>query len=98
VRIVAVTLACLTLVWLLFALWISFETDGGGRGQVPMLAHAFGVALATMITLFIVERTWPAVCLAAWTYVGAFVLAVLAVGVALSIAGGIGAKMHSRNG
>ena len=96
--IVAATLACLTLVWLVFALRMSFETDGGVRGQVPILAHAFGVALATMITWLVVGREWPAVSLPAWTYVALFVLAMLAVGVALSVAGRIGARMHSRNG
>ena len=96
--IVAATLACLTLVWLVFALRTSFETHGGAEGQVPILAHAFGVALATLITWFVLEPAWPAVALPAWAYATVFVLAALAVGGAVYIAGRIGANRQSRNG
>lgn len=98
VTIVAAALACLTLVWLVFALRTSFETHGGAKGQVPILAHAFGVALATMITWLVVERAWQAVSLPVWAYATVFVLAALAVGGALYIAGRIGAEIQSRNG
>lgn len=96
VIIVAATLGSLTLAWLFLALRMSFETYGGAEGQVPVMAHAFGVAMAAVLTCFAVERTWLEASLPAWAYGTVFLFAMLVASGSICIGGRLGARRHRR--
>ncbi len=96
--IVGVLLACLSVASFGFAVWISVDTEGGAVGQVPVMAHAIGVPVLALVSALTFARAWPAWSLPASADVAAFMLAVVAVGGLLHMAGRLGRRMHQRRG
>jgi NADH:ubiquinone oxidoreductase subunit 6 (subunit J) len=94
--VVASVLACITLLALVFALWLSFDTEEGAIGQVPVLAYAVAVPLSAIFTVSLVDRASPQWSAPWWGYLAGFLVAVVLTGWLISTAGIPGQRAHRR--
>lgn len=104
---VPIFFALLTFAYLVFALYVSFDTEGGSIGMVPVFLHALGVPMAGLLCVFSLEAVflmdarsaqpslpeWP---VPGWAYAVGFVAAVVAVGSLIHVSGWLGARFHRR--
>jgi protein-S-isoprenylcysteine O-methyltransferase Ste14 len=95
--IVAVLFACFTVASLAFALWVSFDTEGGAIGQTPVLAYAVAVPLLATFALLFFDRAYPNWSVPWWACFAGFPIVVGLVGWLISAAGSIGERTHSRH-
>ena len=89
-------LICLAGIGFLWALWVSFDTEGGAIGQTPVLAYAVSVPLLGFLGLYIFDRAHPQWSVPWWVYLGGFLLVVILVGWLISVAGRLGERHHDR--
>ena len=96
--IVGFVFMCIASAGVLWALWISFDTEGGSIGQIPVLAYAVGLPLMQFLGLAIFDRAHPQWEVHWWVYIAGFPIAVILVGWLIYVAGKFGARYHKNRG
>ncbi len=93
--VVGLVLAFLTLVVWAFGLHVSFTSEGGAIGMVPVLAYAVAVPIFGVLTALVlrVALHWH---MPSWLLLIGFPVAVAAVGWTIVIAGRMGERAHRR--
>lgn len=76
---------------------MSFDTEEGASGQVPVMAYAVAVPLLAAFALAFVDRASPDWSLPWWAYLTGFSIAVSLVGGLIAAAGNLGERAHGRD-
>lgn len=77
---------------------VSFDTEGGAIGMVPVLSHAFMAPLCFTFALSVLRLLRPEVALPLWAVLVGFPLEVVLVGWTIALAGKRGEIAHRRRG
>jgi hypothetical protein len=84
------------LIWLAVKLYVSFDTEGGSLGMVPILDGAVIAPSFCWFGLWMLERVGCWSGLPLWGYGGAWVVSVVVAGCLLELSGKVGARYHRR--
>jgi hypothetical protein len=90
----AIGLAAVGLPW---SLWISFQTEAGSIGQVPVMAYAISLPLLAFLGLLLLHRVHPGWSIHWLAYAAGFPVAIFLVGGLICAAGSIGRRYHNRH-